>query len=153
MTTIIQVNELHKTYPMGDVQVQALKGISFQIQRGEFVAVMGKSGSGKSTLMNLLGCLDTPTSGTYALDGNEVSQLDDNALSALRAQKLGFVFQQYNLLPRQTALSNVELPLRYSGSGRHGDRRERARALSFRRGHFRGGFVPRPASSRAHTFP
>jgi putative ABC transport system ATP-binding protein len=115
MTTIIQVDDLHKTYLMGDVQVQALKGISFQIQRGEFVAVMGKSGSGKSTLMNLLGCLDTPTSGTYALDGNEVSQLDDNELSALRAQKLGFVFQQYNLLSRQNALRNVELPLIYRG--------------------------------------
>jgi putative ABC transport system ATP-binding protein len=115
MTTMIQVNELNKTYRMGDVSVPALRSVSFKIERGEFVAIMGKSGSGKSTLMNMLGCLDTPTSGTYALDGNEVSQLDDNQLSAMRAQKLGFVFQQYNLLPRQTALRNVELPLIYRG--------------------------------------
>ena len=115
MTPMINVNELNKTYQMGDVQVHALNGVSFQIQRGEFVAVMGPSGSGKSTLMNLLGCLDTPTTGSYALDGNEVSQLDDTQLAAMRARKLGFVFQQYNLLPRQTALRNVELPLIYRG--------------------------------------
>ncbi len=112
---MIDVHELNKTYHMGDVQVHALKGVSFQIQRGEFVAIVGKSGSGKSTLMNLLGCLDTPTSGTYALDGSQVSQLNDNELSAVRAHKLGFVFQQYNLLARQSALRNVELPLIYRG--------------------------------------
>ncbi len=124
---MITIENLTKTYLMGDVQVHALNGVSFHINKGEFVAIMGPSGSGKSTLMNLLGCLDTPTSGTYTLDGHEVSQLDDVELSAVRAEKLGFVFQQYNLLPRQTALRNVELPLIYRGvSG--GERHRRAKA-------------------------
>ncbi|MBI5879694.1 MAG: ABC transporter ATP-binding protein [Chloroflexi bacterium] len=123
---MIAVTELTKTYHMGSVEVPALRGVSFEIARGEFVAIMGPSGSGKSTLMNLLGCLDTPTSGSFMLDGEEVAQLDGNALSSVRARKLGFVFQQYNLLPRQSAAQNVEMPLIYRGVPRR-ERRERAR--------------------------
>lgn len=127
MNTIIDVRNLTKTYRMGEVQVQALNGVSFQVERGEFIAIMGPSGSGKSTLMNLLGCLDTPSGGTYTLDEHEVSRLNDIELSAVRAEKLGFIFQQYNLLPRQTALRNVELPLIYRGvSGK--ERHQRAAA-------------------------
>ena len=97
---MISVADLRKTYVMGDVEVNALQGVSFSIQRGEFVAIMGPSGSGKSTLMNMIGCLDTPTSGSYQLDGAEVAALTGNDLSEMRARKLGFVFQQYMLLPR-----------------------------------------------------
>ncbi|MCG8347585.1 MAG: ABC transporter ATP-binding protein [Chloroflexales bacterium] len=112
---MISVENLQKIYRMGDVAVPALKGVSFNIQRGEFVAIMGPSGSGKSTLMNLIGCLDTPSSGAYNLDGVSVAQMEGDELSLVRAQKLGFVFQQYNLLPRQSALRNVEMPLLYRG--------------------------------------
>jgi putative ABC transport system ATP-binding protein len=126
-TTMITVADIRKTYQMGDVEVQALRGVSFQIGRGEFVAIMGPSGSGKSTLMNVLGCLDTPSSGSYELDGKEVAQLAPDALSLVRAQKLGFVFQQYNLLPRMSALRNVEMPLTYRGISR-AERHRRAEA-------------------------
>jgi len=127
MSNMIVVSGLGKTYRLGSVEVPALLTVSFQIARGEFVAIMGPSGSGKSTLMNLLGCLDTPSSGRYWLDGEEVSQLDGNALAALRARKLGFVFQQYMLMARYSALRNVELPLTYRGVARR-ERRERALA-------------------------
>jgi putative ABC transport system ATP-binding protein len=112
---MISIVDLRKTYTMGDVVVNALQGVSFTIERGEFVAIMGPSGSGKSTLMNMIGCLDTPSSGSYVLDGEEVADLSGSELSGVRARKLGFVFQQYMLLPRQNALRQVEMPLIYRG--------------------------------------
>src|SRR6187397_2797510 len=124
-TPMISIADLRKTYAKGDVEVNALQGVSFTIQRGEFVAIMGPSGSGKSTLMNLIGCLDTPSSGSYVLDGAEVADLTSNDLSAVRARKLGFVFQQYMLLPRQNAVRQVEMPLIYRGVSA-AERRRRA---------------------------
>ena len=129
MDAMIQVHDLRKTYRMGEIDVPALRGISFRIQRGEFVAIMGPSGSGKSTLMNLLGCLDTPSAGQYILDGLPVEALDRNLLAAVRNRKIGFVFQQFNLLPRQTALENVALPLVYLGGVPAQERRARAQEM------------------------
>jgi putative ABC transport system ATP-binding protein len=124
---IIRVQDMHKVYRMGTVDVRALSGVSFEVEQGEFVAIMGHSGSGKSTLMNMLGCLDTPTSGSYELNETEVGNLPANDLAFVRATQLGFVFQQYNLLPRQSALRNVEMPMMYRGIPT-GTRRARAAA-------------------------
>jgi putative ABC transport system ATP-binding protein len=116
---VIEANNLTKTYTMGEVEVRALRDVSIQIRQGESIAIMGASGSGKSTLMNILGCLDQPTTGEYLLKGTNVAELDDNRLAAIRGKQIGFVFQNFNLLPRTTALRNVELPLVYNGVKGH----------------------------------
>jgi len=126
---LILVSSLHRHYQLGGETVRALDGVSFTISRGEFVAIVGQSGSGKSTLMNLLGCLDTPTSGVYRLNGSDVEGLGDDALADLRNREIGFVFQTFQLLPRATALQNVELPLVYRGVSRRERRVRAARAL------------------------
>lgn len=122
---VVVAEGLKKIYKMGDVEVQALRGLSMQINKGEVVAIVGPSGSGKSTLMNILGCLDRPTEGEYTLDGVRVAKMSDDELANVRNHKVGFIFQSFNLLSRSTALSNVELPLRYSGISK--GRKERAR--------------------------
>lgn len=121
---VIVTKNLVKTYHMGKILVEALRGVSLEVQLGEVISIMGPSGSGKSTLMNVLGCLDRPTSGEYVLEGETVSRLSDNKLASIRNRKVGFIFQSFNLLPRVSALENVELPLRYSGMNHH---RQRAR--------------------------
>src|SRR6188472_2570612 len=155
---LIETRDLWKTYVMGDEEIHALKGVSIAIERGEYVAIMGPSGSGKSTLMNLIGCLDTPSKGTYLLNNKEVSQMNDNELARIRNEEIGFVFQTFNLLPRATALHNVELPLVYAGVPAV-DRQTRAKAaldkveLSSRMGHrpneLSGGQRQRVAIARA----
>ncbi len=125
---LIQTRDLVKIYPMGETEVHALRGITLDIYPNEYVAIMGPSGSGKSTLMNIIGCLDTPTSGTYMLNGEDVSQLTDNELAHIRNREIGFVFQTFNLLPRITCLQNVELPLIYAGVRRQ-ERHARAREV------------------------
>jgi len=124
---VIQTEELWKTYEMGVEQLHALRGVSLEIHKGEYVAIMGPSGSGKSTLMNLIGCLDSPSKGSYWLAGRLVSQLDDDELAYIRNKEIGFVFQTFNLLPRATALHNVELPMIYNGTGSQ-ERLERAKS-------------------------
>ncbi|HYW24178.1 MAG TPA: ABC transporter ATP-binding protein [Terriglobales bacterium] len=133
MTTIqpavaptIELQDVVKVYRMGNIQVNALRGVSFSVTGGEFIAIMGASGSGKSTLMNIIGCLDLPTSGRYLLDGVDVRMLNDNQLAGIRNRKIGFVFQSFNLIPRSTAIHNVEMPLIYAGLSHQ--RRERAMA-------------------------
>ena len=123
---LIETRDLWKTYVMGSEEIHALRGVSMEIERGEYVAIMGPSGSGKSTLMNLIGCLDTPSKGSYLLNSKQVGQMNDNELAQIRNEEIGFVFQTFNLLPRASALQNVELPLVYAGVASR-ERHERAR--------------------------
>jgi putative ABC transport system ATP-binding protein len=125
MSQVIQIQDVRKIYRMGDIEVPALNGVSLQIEQGEMVAITGPSGSGKSTLMNIIGCLDTPTSGSYILDGVDVSKMSDDQQALIRNKKIGFVFQTFNLLPRTPALDQVELPMVYAGAP---DRKQRALA-------------------------
>ncbi len=122
---VIQITDLKRHYKMGETLVRALDGVSFNVNRNEYIAIMGPSGSGKSTLMNMIGCLDTPTSGEYVLNGNQVSQMDDAELAEVRNREIGFVFQTFNLLPRTSCLANVELPLIYAGM-KSSERKEQA---------------------------
>jgi ABC-type lipoprotein export system ATPase subunit len=131
---LIQLHDILKTYAVGEVEVRALQGVSLDIGRGEYVALMGPSGSGKTTLMNTLGCLDRPSEGSYLLDGEEVAEMSGDERARLRNRKIGFVFQNFNLLARTTAMENVELPLLYCGRFRARQRRERARQLLTRMG-------------------
>lgn len=130
MEPLIKVEDIHKIYNPGENEVRALDGVSLEIQHGEFVAIVGHSGSGKSTLMNMLGCLDTPTSGHYFLEGKDVSSLSDDQLSEIRNKKIGFIFQGFNLIPNLDAVGNVELPLIYRGLGKQRRRRIAVQALT-----------------------
>jgi putative ABC transport system ATP-binding protein len=126
---VIDLQSVFKTYQVGEIAVHALRGVSMRVRRGEYVAIMGSSGSGKTTLMNILGCLDTPTSGVYRLNGRDVRDAGEDELADLRNREIGFVFQNFNLIPRTRAIANVELPLAYAGLSRHERRRRALRAL------------------------